>query len=370
MNKLYIYDFVFSSLLAGVNFYLLKNLNYKILSLLIWGVFIMASMLLNYDKILYFIALFMIGVCIVTIYIIKMMPEIKEFYVIFWLLYGISAIVILSIIITKKFMFNNIYNQPLPGDKGAIGNIGKSGISYKLETYPDRCYGELINAIEDYLLINKQNNELDYNPDEPQLKNLYFKKLLKRICMSEEFGNYIYSNTQSDVCEYVEGKERYIKGTTRPCITTQSNQDATGDNTKETRYEAIINVLKNKIIDDDDSWIKKILKNGTIENEKLYSKLGYDETNYSKYNLDKIVNVNNVNIIDEYKYNNKKGHQFLNDYFYTDKFFTDVTPNPFDDIKKKEKYNISLSGGFDNPYYWGTNLNRPTTKCSLLFRKK
>ena len=253
MNKLYIYDFVFSSLLAGVNVYLLKNLNYKILSILIWGVFIMASMLLNYDKILYFIALFMIGVCVITIYIIKMIPEIKDFYVIFWLLYSISAIVILSIIITKKFMYNNIYNQPLPGDKGTIGIIGKSGISYNLETYPDRCYGELISGIEDYLLTNKKSNDLEYNPDEPQLKNLYFKKLLKRICMSEEFGNYIYSNTQSDVCEYDEGeKKRYIKGTTRQCITNQSNPEATEPELRESRYTEIVEVLKNKIIDDDD----------------------------------------------------------------------------------------------------------------------
>ena len=365
MNKLYIYDFVFSSLLAGVNVYLLKNLNYKILSILIWGVFIMASMLLNYDKILYFIALFMIGVCVITIYIIKMIPEIKDFYVIFWLLYSISAIVILSIIITKKFMYNNIYNQPLPGDKGTIGIIGKSGISYNLETYPDRCYGELISGIEDYLLTNKKSNDLEYNPDEPQLKNLYFKKLLKRICMSEEFGNYIYSNTQSDVCEYDEGeKKRYIKGTTRQCITT--TQVTSDSKTKETRYTEIVEVLKNKIIDDADSWIKKILENGEIENKKLYSKLGYDESYYSKDRLNDIMG--NVNIVDEYKYNNKKGHAFINDYFYTDKFFKG--DNPFDDIIDKDT-TLTVNGtDFDNPYYWGTNLNRPPTKCSLLFKKK
>ena len=371
MNKLYIYDFVFSSLLAGVNVYLLKNLNYKILSILIWGVFIMASMLLNYDKILYFIALFMIGVCVITIYIIKMIPEIKEFYVIFWLLYSISAIVILSIIITKKFMYNNIYNQPLPGDKGTIGIIGKSGISYNLETYPDRCYGELISGIEDYLLTNKKSNDLEYNPDEPQLKNLYFKNLLKRICMSEEFGNYIYSDTQSEVCEYNSvSDERVIKGTTRPCITT--TQVTSDSQAKETRYTTIVKKLKNKIIDNNNSWIKTILKNGDIENKKLYGKFGFNESNYSKEKLDKILE-NDSNIIEDHKYNNKKGHAFINDYFYTDKFFKDVTPNPFKNIKNKNKNKnkITINGtDFDNPYYWGSNLNRPPTKCSILFKKK
>jgi hypothetical protein len=288
-----------------------------------------------------------------------MIPEIKDFYIIFWLLYIISTIVILSIIITKKFMFNNIYNQPLPGDKGDIGNIGKSGISYKLETYPDKCYGELINAIEDYLIINKQNNDLDYNPDEPQLKNLYFKNLLKRICMSEEFGNYIYSDTHSDVCEYDEiQKKRLIKGTSREC-------DKSSTDNKKSRYDHIVSELKNIIINNNYSWIKTILKNREIENKKLYSKLGYDESDYTADNLTNIVD---INIIEEYKYNNKKGHQFFNDYFYTDKFFKDVKTNPFADIKNLKKFNIVLNSYNvvnNNPYYWGTNLNRPTTKCTF-----
>lgn len=367
MNKLYIYDFIFSSLFAGVNIYLLTNLNYKILALLIWVFFILSSMLLNYDKILYFISLFMIGTCVITIYILKMIPEIEEFYMIFWLLYIISAIVILSIIVTKKFMFNNIYNQPLPGDKGSIGNIGKSGISYKLETYPDRCYVELINAVEEYLINNKKSNKLDYNPDEPQLKNLYFKNLLKQICMSQEFGNYIYGNTQSEICEYDgDNRRRFIRGTTRPCINNQNNIiKPSSYNDKEARYNDIIKKLKNKIIYNENSWIKTILKNGKIENKKLYGNFGFNELNYSNEKLDKILN-NDSNIIEDYKYNNKKGHQFFNDYFYTNKFFNDVSPNPFNDIKKKNNYKISLNNvNFDNPYYWGTSLNRPTTKCSL-----
>jgi hypothetical protein len=259
-------------------------------------------------------------------------------------------------------MFNNIYNQPLPGDKGKLGGNGNAGISYKLETYPDRCYGELISAIEEYLLNNKKSNDLDYNPGDPQLKNLYFKHLLKRICMSEEFGNYIYSAPHSGVCKYEYSKgKRVIKGTDNSCDETTSSDG-------EERYQTIVNRLKNKIIYDVDSWIKTILENGEIENKKLYSKMGYDESNYSPEKLVRIVD-NDNNIIEYYKYNNKKGHQFFNNYFYTDKFFEDVSLNPFDDIKNLSNFNIVLDSydvDNNNPYYWGTNLNRPPTKCSLL----
>ena len=249
MNKLYIYDFIFSSIIAGINVYLITNFKYKILTILIWTFVILSSMLLNYNQILYFISLFIIGACIVTIYILQMIPQIKEFYIIFWLLYFISTIVILSIIITKKFMFNNINNQPIPGVKGDLGIIGNSGISYKLDKYPDKCYNELISTIEQYLTYNKKINNIDINNKytDENLKNLYLKNLIKRICMSEDFGNYIYSDANSLECEYRDGENRgatggrYIKGTDTLCnqSTTQtiSSQQLS---LKETKYIKII----------------------------------------------------------------------------------------------------------------------------------
>ena len=245
MNKLYIFDFIISCFLAGINIYYVKD--FRILIGLLWSFFILCSILLNYNQILYFASLYIIGICIVAIYILKKIPFTPEYNIIFWILYIISACVLISIIISKKFIFNSIYSIPLTGDKGITGKIGNPGISYNLKTYSEKCYDELITAVETYLTQNKIGNNIEYDKNEYQLKNLYFKDLLKKICLSQEFGNYIHGINTSKICEYDDklGK-RVLNGTNIPCnkntVTKELNNDI------NIRYKIIVTKLKKVVI--------------------------------------------------------------------------------------------------------------------------
>ena len=167
MNKLFIFDFIISCFLAGINIYYTKD--YRILFGLLWGFFILCSILLNYNQILYFTSLFMIGICVIAIYILTNIPVSTEFNLIFWILYLISTFIIMSIIISKKFVFNNINTDAPIGDKGITGKLGNTGISYNLKTYPEKCYDELITTVESYLIQNKTGNNIDF--DKVEIKN-------------------------------------------------------------------------------------------------------------------------------------------------------------------------------------------------------
>ena len=173
MNKLYIYDFIFSSILAGINIYFVKNKDYRILTGIVWSFFIACSILINYNQLLYFTSLSLIGICVSAIYVIKKIKFIPEYTIIFWLLFSVSSFVIIGIIVSKKFVYNNILNVPQTGDKGITGSIGTPGKSYILKTNPEKCYDILIDEVENYLVQNKINNEIDYDKYEFQLKNIY-----------------------------------------------------------------------------------------------------------------------------------------------------------------------------------------------------
>lgn len=338
MNKLYIFDFIISSFLAGVNIYYVKD--FRILIGIIWSFFILCSLLLNYDQILYFISLYIIGICIVAIYIIKNIPFTPDYNIIFWILYVISACVLMTIIISKKFIFNSINSMALTGDKGINGKIGNPGISYNLKTYSDKCYDELINTLETYITQNKIYNNIEFDKNDYQLKNLYFKDLLKKICLSHEFGNYIYGLNTSTICKYDNKLDgRFLNGTNISCNKNTVNKELNNDTTL--RYKIIVTNLKQIIIE----WIKEILKNNAYETKKLLTKLGYPGN----------TDINNVYLLEDNKYNNNAGHTFLKDPFYTDKYFEQHiikknNVNPFYTIKESSKYNILELG---NPYYWG-----------------
>ena len=345
MNKLYIFDFIISSFLAGINMYYVKE--YRILIGLLWGFFILCSVLLNYNQILYFTSLYIIGVCIVAIYILQKIPFTPEYNIIFWILYIISAGVIMSIIISKKFIFNNIYTIPLTGDKGITGQIGTPGISYNLKTYPEKCYGELILEVETYLTQNKIGNNIEFDKNEYHLKNLYFKDLLKQICLSQEFGNYIHGINSAKLCEFDEklGK-RILTGTNTPCNKNRVNTQL--NNETNIKYKIIVKKLKKVII----GWIKEILKNNSYENKKLLTKLGYSD----------YTNINNIYVLEDNKYINKVGHTFLSDPFYNETYFEQHiikknNINPFDKIKMKDSTEFKILE-LGNPYYWGKNYNK------------
>ena len=273
-------------------------------------------------------------------------------------------------------MFINMYNEGELGSKGNDGLIGPSGTLEYPDSLQEKCYLTLVKRIDDYLKKNKLYNNIDFVKDEPQFKNLYFKNILKRICYSKEFGYDIYnvptnncntttpiqiheynSNTKcnddecskNQICQLINNTTTKKKG--RYCINRQNTKDSF-DKYKnvldsEVRLSLLTKKLLDEILDNNDSWVKLILKNNKHENNKLNEKLGFSkDTDIDNiYNTTKFVDNRFIN---ENKYNSKLGHKFLGNYFYTERLFDDI-----DDIDDKKNPFITMK---QSEYYkWGMN---------------
>lgn len=326
MNKIYIYDLFISSILAAINIKYIKLPVYRILTGIIWGTFIFASLLINFDYILHFITFIIISIAGIAIYILLKVPVINDIFIIFWLLYGASVIVIVSLIISKKLMFINMYNEGEIGSKGNDGPIGTSGTLEYPDSLHEKCYLTLVQHIDDYLKKNKLYNNIDFVKDEPQFKNLYFKNILKRICYSKEFGYDIY-NVPTNNCN-----------TTTPIQNTKDSFDKYKDVLDS---EVRLSLLTKELLDEILYWVKLILKNNKHENTKLNEKLGFSKDTITN-NIYTTKFVDN-RFIDENKYNSKLGHKFLGNYFYTERLFDDIDNNPFTTIKQSEYYKWGMN---------------------------
>jgi len=409
MNKLYILDFLISCVLAGINIKYTKITDYKILVSIIWSIFIISSIFLNNSLTVYFISSIIIGFSILAIYIMLKIPIKKNISIIFWVLYFISALIITSIIASKKMFFANVYNEPLMGSKGEDGSIGNKGESYYLKTYPEKCYNDLILTVEDYLVQNMKINDIDYDSYEYQLKNLYFKQLLKRVSLSQEFNNYVFFGIfetkdtdmpglptkiyNNNICNYT-GKTNNIGpnySRTYGDTDEQCQYDRTGYDFQKTsrniraenNYNKIIKELKKLVI----KWCKFILFNNDNEDNNLKKKLGYDITANidniiptTLFNNDKIHEIIDNNLREDMRYNNKTGRKFFDDYFLTPKYFEEhlikknnirkkrYTPykyNPFTKIEGEELVlDISdiSSNNLRTPFNWGKPID--AEKCS------
>jgi len=408
MNKLYILDFLISSVLAGINIKYTKIKDYKILVGIIWSIFIISSLFLNNSLTVYFISSIIIGFSSLAIYIILKIPIKKNISIIFWILYFISALVITFIVASKKMFFANVYNEPLMGSKGDDGTIGTKGESYYLKTYPEKCYNDLVLTVEDYLVQNMKINDIDYDSYEYQLKNLYFKQLLKRVSLSQEFNHYVFFGFEdtedtkdtdmtgvptkkysSNICHYSgitsevgPNYGRTYGDTDEQCQDDKDDKDDINYDYNQTRrnvraennYNKIMTELKKVVI----KWCKFILFNNDNEDNNLKEKLGYDITAdinnivpTTLFNNDKIhENIDN-NLREDMRYNNKTGRKFFDDYFLTPKYFeehliiknnvrkirdTENNYNPFTKIEDEElvldsKY--SGSNNLRNPFNWG-----------------
>jgi hypothetical protein len=392
MNKLYILDFLISSVLAGVNIKYTKTIDYKILVAIIWSIFIISSILLNNSLPIYFISSIIIGFSILAIYILLKIPINNDIQIVFWVLYLISALVLTFIVASKKMFFSNVYNEPLMGLKGDDGKLGSKGESYYLKTYPEKCYSELILTVEDYLVQNMKINDIDYDPYEYQLKNLYFKQLFKRISLSREFNDYVFlgnitkeytcgtgtrgagsGSDDANICKYT-GKTlssengRTYGDTTEPCVTDRVDDDyqKTKQNVSaEVRYNTMMIELKSMVI----KWCKYILFNNDNEDDDLKEKLGYDKTaditklipSFAEDTSTATAKINN-NLREDMRHNNKTGRKFLDDYFLTDKYFDEYlikennkrdkqqTYSPFTKIKDTT---ITIGDNNQNPFNWG-----------------
>jgi hypothetical protein len=405
MNKLYLLDFLISCVLAGINIKYTKIKDYKILVGIIWSIFIISSLFLNNSLTVYFISSIIIGFSILAIYIMLKIPIKKNISIIFWVLYFISALVLTFIVASKKMFFANVYNEPLMGLKGDDGAIGNKGDSYYLKTYPEKCYNDLVLTVEDYLVQNMKINDIDYDSYEYQLKNLYFKQLLKRVSLSQEFNNYVFFGTRytedtdmtgvskkiysSNICHYsgitseVEPNYGRTYGDTdEQCQDDKDDKDdinydynQTSRNVRaENNYNKIIKELKKVVI----KWCKFILFNNDNEDNNLKEKLGYDITAdidnivpTTLFNNDKIHKIIDNNLREDMRYNNKTGRNFFDDYFLTPKYFeehlikknnvrkirdTAHKYNPFTHIEDEELVldsRDSDSNNLRNPFNWG-----------------
>ena len=351
---------------------------------------------MNNNLPLYFMSSIIVGFCILAIYIILVIPIKPNVTTIFWILFFISAFIFTGLIISKKMFFANIYNEPLMGSKGDLGALGTKGESYVLKTYPEKCYNELILTAEDYLIQNMKINNIEYDPYEYQIKNLYFKQLLKNICQSKHFNDYVLlgeitnsndescsksldssSNTQAyndNTCNYNEQLTKRVYGnSTEQCNTDKTNEPSSNTNNDididkvENRYDIIVAELKIMVV----KWIKYILLNNKNEDNKLKESLGYQNSSKikdiipslndnSNSNSNSNSQILNNNLREDLRYNNRTGHKFFADYFLNDKYFDEylikknnertdsANYNPFDKIK--ESY-ITLDKKY-KPFTW------------------
>ena len=369
--KLIISDFFVSIILT---FILYKIINhyfsskiYNIILLISASTFILSSLALNLEKIIYSISIYLIGLCSLLIYIIiKINIKFSAENIPFWLLFLITTIFLYSIVITKKFIFNNFYNMGQTGDKGYLGNIGNSGESYFLKTYPQKLYEDLLNHCEEYLKKNKTINNILLYDNEHQIKNMYFKNLIKRVCNSTSILNYVYGKKQLyNECKYDDTSEsRKCVITTGPCLN-NTECPTSQSTTSEDTYNEMVSYLKYCCLE----LLKLILRNSSLEDDKVLEALNY--------NNDSINNLVYRGLIEEAKkYNSVIGHKFISDYFLTNTYFDEMLvkkvklENPFCIIKNMKllddynmlpistdnKLQISTDNLDNNPFNFDNNI--------------
>ena len=145
-----------------------------ILNSLIWGFIILSTLSLYFNKYIYSLGLFILGPLVVMIYLIKIFDTLQitpQFTIIFWMLFLVTAFSIIGLIITKKYILNNLFNEAPQGKIGSEGSIGQTGESYKIDLLADKCYNDLLTHIEDKLKQIKDTNDIDYDNETYFLKN-------------------------------------------------------------------------------------------------------------------------------------------------------------------------------------------------------
>ena len=154
-----------------------------------WVTFLIAIILIYFEKYLWFISITLLAM-LGSVYLIFMMKDeyknlIYNFY--FWLLYAISCIVIFGIIGTIFYVYKTKKIKRRKGYRGNIGERGEKGNdSQDLEDI-DICHEQLImestNVYNDY--VDKY--KLDRPKIMDKINNVYLKDNFKRICISNEF---------------------------------------------------------------------------------------------------------------------------------------------------------------------------------------
>ena len=152
-------DFFISLLIGIVAIKYFIHSDYYNQAIMIISIFIVTSLAINLSKFIIATGLFLIGTIILFIYSL-MNPS--ENPILFWLMFAISIIVLGSVLLFKRLLFNMLIYSGPTGDKGVLGDIGEDGTSYILNNYPNRCYDELLNECEQlFAEILAFNKDLD-----------------------------------------------------------------------------------------------------------------------------------------------------------------------------------------------------------------
>lgn len=342
-----------------------KNNVYTIFNYIIWGFIAILSLLLNLNKIIYFISFIFVGSLILVGYIFtrfKFNFETNQnkdnIMLFFYLLLGISIVSVVGFVLSKKYMLFMASSSAPQGAPGEVGPIGKTGEVYFVENLPEKCYNEVINHIEELLVSIKKINKIPYKSKEYQLNNTYLKNNIRRICYSKQFLDpfYGFGSVSNDslaipqcvnhpypsrrICSNTDnfGNEIQCEKNNDCFINTEYNYDNI--------YRERIALLKNEV----STWIKIILKNNCEEDIKLKESLGG-----KKYETLEDIGIDENDLRN---YNNKMGHKFLDDHFFNDAYWDKhlvktLNNNPFDIIKSRPLWN------------WGIPVPNVSQNCQL-----
>ena len=394
MNKLFFADFIILSTLAFINFKFIP-LQYKILSIIVWVIIIVLSLLINFNLVLYFVSLLIIGLCGIVMYTIKTVTIDPANKISFWIMYVISTIILVAIIISKKLIYDIIVSDGQTGDKGIVGKQGTYGESYFLTNRSEIAYNKIILNIESVLKKHKSlNNNNDY-----LLQNLYFKELIKNICYSEQ---YVYITKLEEEEQNQNGKDQCqtIKDgdPKRVCLNGKNecstDKDCTGpagetkslstpDSCFELQFQIPTTTKSSNTSDSDNSdptnQVFTSCQNmtPTKSGEEIIEERITPVYDITMTNVESKIN----NVIMDWVtliLDHSSGFIFLNTFEYIDTFFDQNNPlpivkcgkekqvvtysgdNPFKSIKDAKKHHIKIENNSDglnygNPYYWGIN---------------
>jgi len=406
MNKYLIS--IFELIIFGViAFFLGKNIiiftdnnNLVKLNYIFWGIIALLSILSNFKLYLYFGSVLILGVLFLGIFIHKTI-KVSTFVeinmtVMFWILFATFFIPLCVLFITKRLLMSASKSDAPRGIRGNQGLAGDRGDDYFIESLGDRAYVTIITKSEEFFREVLDKNEIEYDFNEPQLNNMYFKENIKRICNSIDFIDKLKQSSdgikQFDECRYnITNNERKCSLRNSPPSTSAVFNDISCANNEDCQNNQVINSMAQQIKlptsknEKETSelylllirvkyWIRLILENNCEEDRKLrdtkaakyYSldEIGF-EKDFKEFHENHIVNKGkteverdihlNINNINQFRMNNQQGREFLKDHFQTENYWTkyNIKPvrpvNPFDIISKDDKWQ------------WG--MIKPEEKC-------
>lgn len=168
---------------------LTKNKFYRNINVLLWSFYSIAIILLYYDKYFFAIGTYLLGIIISLLIIFKYLKLVGLYNkMCFWGLYIISTVTLLGIMLTTYFYKSYKFKEPPKGNKGKIGNRGVSGKDSTDLSDVDLCIAKLTNYSSEIYKNWKKNNGFNQS----DIKNLYFKDRIKKICKSQNFENSTY----------------------------------------------------------------------------------------------------------------------------------------------------------------------------------